>query len=55
MSNIVSFSDDKNPKKDVGVFPLSAALATFQGRPQEEPMMAKPSPILPKKNLTAHL
>jgi hypothetical protein len=43
MSNNVSSSDDENPKKDVVVVPLSAALATLQGRPQEEAMVAKPS------------
>jgi hypothetical protein len=55
MSNNVSSSDDENPKKDVDVVPLSAALATLQGRTQEENVVAKPSPVLSKKILLHHL
>jgi hypothetical protein len=53
MSNNVSSSDDENPKKDATVFPLFAALATLQGCPREEPVVAKPSPVLSKRILTA--
>jgi hypothetical protein len=55
MSNNVSSSDDENLKKDAAVVPLSATLATLQGRlrKNEETVVAKPSPVLPKKNLTA--
>jgi hypothetical protein len=53
MSNNVSSSDDENPKKDATIVPLSVALATLQVRPQEETVVAKPSPVLPKKNLAA--
>jgi hypothetical protein len=55
MSNNFLLSDDDNPKKDAAVGPLSSALTTPRGHPQEETMVAKPSPILPKKNSTDHL
>jgi hypothetical protein len=59
MSNNFLFSDDDNPKKDAPVVPLSAALAIPRGsaalaiprgRSQEETVVVKPSPVLPKKN-----
>jgi hypothetical protein len=53
MSNNFLFSDDDNPKKDVAALPLSSALTTPRGRPQEETVVAKPSPVLPKKNSAA--
>jgi hypothetical protein len=53
MSNNFLFSDDDNPKKDAPVVPLSAALAIPRGRSQEETMVVKPSPVLPKKNSSA--
>jgi hypothetical protein len=55
MSNNFLFSDDDDPKKDVAVVPLSAALTTPRGRPQEETVVVKPSPVLSKKNLRHHL
>jgi hypothetical protein len=53
MSNNFLFSDDDNLKKDAVVVPLSSALTTPKGCPQEETVVAKPSPVLPKKNPTA--
>jgi hypothetical protein len=53
MSNNFLLSDNDNPKKDADVVPLSSALTTPRGRPQEETVVAKPSLVLPKKNSTA--
>jgi hypothetical protein len=53
MSNDFLCNDDDNPKKDATVVPLSSALTTPRRRPQEETVVAKPSPVPPKKNPTA--
>jgi hypothetical protein len=49
MSNNFLFSDDDNPKKNAAVVPLSFALTPPRGRPQEDTVVAKPSPVLPNK------
>jgi hypothetical protein len=53
MLNNFLVSNDDNPKKDASVVPLSTALTTPRRCPQEETVVAKPSPVLPKKNPTA--
>jgi hypothetical protein len=52
LNNFLS-SDDDNLKRDTVVVPLSAALSTPQGRPWEETVVVKPSPVLLKKNSAA--
>jgi hypothetical protein len=46
-------SDDENSKKDAAAAPLFGALTIPKGHPQEETVVVKSPPVLPKKSTPA--